>query len=170
MGIFDQYDFGTGRMAPVSPMLAMPASPVSNTFAAPAGVDAAMQGMGAYGQSNLQVQGGLNTQPQGMFSSLSSYLPDFMKDWTITQTRDINGNVSGGQYGALLGAMGSIGNMYMGMKQYGLAKDQLAFSKDAFAKNYAAQKDATNRQYQDRFAARKASNPGAYGDYTPVIS
>ena len=48
------------------------------------------------------------------------------------------------------------------MKNYGLMKDQLAFSKDSFAKNYEAQRTTTNASLQDRQAARVASNPGAY--------
>lgn len=68
----------------------------------------------------------------------------------------------------LLGLTEGLGSAYMGMKQYGLAKEQLQFSKDAFNKNYAAQAKMTNSTLEDRQRARIAANPGAYqsvGDY-----
>lgn len=59
-------------------------------------------------------------------------------------------------------------NAWMGMKQYGLAKKQLAEGKQQFALNYDAQRTTTNAQLEDRQRARVASNAGAYqsvGDY-----
>ena len=70
--------------------------------------------------------------------------------------------------GTGIGILQGLGSAYMGMKQYGLAKEQLQFSKDAFNKNYAAQAKMTNTSLMDRQRARVASNPGAYqsvGDY-----
>ena len=64
--------------------------------------------------------------------------------------------------GLALGAASGLGNLWMGMKNYGLAKDQLAFQKDAYAKNYAAQKQTTNASLEDRQRARVAANPAAY--------
>lgn len=48
------------------------------------------------------------------------------------------------------------------MQNYGLAKDQFNFQKDAFNKNWAAQSKLTNASLSDRQAARVASNPTAY--------
>ena len=70
--------------------------------------------------------------------------------------------------GLALGAANSLGNMFMGMQQYGLAKQQLAEGKRQFQANYDAQKQMTNSQLEDRQRSRIASNPGAYqsvGDY-----
>jgi hypothetical protein len=67
-----------------------------------------------------------------------------------------------------MGAAQGIFNAWMGMKQYGLAKDQLAEGKRQFGLNYDAQRSTTNAQLEDRQRARLASNPGAYqsvGDY-----
>ena len=61
-----------------------------------------------------------------------------------------------------IGAVSGLGNLWMGMKNYGLAKDQLAFQEDAYAKNYAAQKQTTNASLEDRQRARVAANPAAY--------
>lgn len=97
-------------------------------------------------------------QLQGYGNSLMNGLNNV--PW-LKQTR-ADGSTYGGVLGAGLGAIQGFGNLYLGMKQYGLAKDQLAFSKDAFAKNFAAQAKMTNASLADRQAARVASNAGAY--------
>lgn len=61
-----------------------------------------------------------------------------------------------------IGGLSALSNLWMGMKQLDLQKDQLNFSKDAFAKNWGAQVSTTNNQLADRQAARVASNAGAY--------
>lgn len=67
-----------------------------------------------------------------------------------------------------LGGASLLANGFMGMKQYGLAKDQLKQAKKEFNLNYNAQRQTVNTQLEDRQRARVASNPGAYqsvGDY-----
>lgn len=51
---------------------------------------------------------------------------------------------------------------WLGFQQLDLAKDNLAFQKDAFNKNYANQRQLTNQQLMDRQRARYAANPNAY--------
>lgn len=83
-------------------------------------------------------------------------------------SKDPNGISTMGAAGPLVGALQGGANLYLGMKQYGLAKQQLAQAKDQFDKNYTAQKTLTNTTMEDRQRARVASNPGAYqsvGDY-----
>lgn len=70
--------------------------------------------------------------------------------------------------GLALGGLQGLGNLYMGMQQYGLARDQLQFSKDAFNKNYGAQKTTTNNQIRSRNFARNAANPGMYQNMTEI--
>lgn len=68
---------------------------------------------------------------------------------------------------ALSGAQGLMGG-FMGMKQYGMAKDQLKEAKRQFDLNYNTQRQTVNTQLEDRQRARVASNPGHYesvGDY-----
>ena len=86
----------------------------------------------------------------------------------LGKTDTTTGMQTQGWGGLALGGLQGLGNLYMGMKQYGLAKDQLAFQKDSFNKNFAVQKQLTNSQLEDRQRARVASNAGAYqsvGDY-----
>ena len=73
-----------------------------------------------------------------------------------------------GAGGLALGGLQGLGNLYMGMQQYGLARDQLQFSKDAFNKNYGAQKITTNNQIRSRNFARNAANPGMYQNMTEI--
>lgn len=70
--------------------------------------------------------------------------------------------------GLALGAAGGLASAFMGMKQFGLAKQTLAENKRQFQMNYDAQKQTTNTRLEDRQRARVASNSGAYqsvGDY-----
>lgn len=63
--------------------------------------------------------------------------------------------------GMALGALGGLGSAFMGMKNYGLAKQGLADSREQFSKNYAAQRDTLNTQMEDRQRARVAANSGS---------
>lgn len=88
-----------------------------------------------------------------------NFLPQFNADGRMTDM--------GVGMPALQAASGLF-NAYMGMKQYGLYKDQLQESKKQFALNYDAQRQTTNSALEDRQRARVASNAGAYqsvGEY-----
>ncbi|WP_225784512.1 hypothetical protein [Xenophilus sp. Marseille-Q4582] len=61
-----------------------------------------------------------------------------------------------------LGIAQGIGNLYLGMKQYGLQKDIFENNKQQYAQNYAAQRTLTNARLEDRQRARVAANPDAY--------
>lgn len=73
-----------------------------------------------------------------------------------------DGSKVNGWAGAALGAGQGLFGAYSGMKQYGLAKDMLATSKDQFNRNFATQQKTLNTAMEDRQRARVASNPGAY--------
>lgn len=81
-----------------------------------------------------------------------------------TQTGSIWDNFGGkdGWGGTALGAVGGIASAFLGMKQYGLAKQTLEENKRQFQLNYDAQRQMTNTRLEDRQRARVASNPGAY--------
>jgi hypothetical protein len=66
-------------------------------------------------------------------------------------------------YGGLaLGALQGVGNLFMGMKQYNMAKDALRESKRQFNVNYDAQRKLTNSRLEDRQRARIAADPNAH--------
>lgn len=107
---------------------------------------------------------GNGTQPGGMFSGIGQW----MRDSGFLGSRDANGVQTQGWGGLALGGAQALGSLYMGMKQYGLAKETLANNKAQFERNFAAQRQTTNAALEDRQRARVASNPGAYqsvGDY-----
>lgn len=69
--------------------------------------------------------------------------------------------------GMALGAVGGLASTYLGMKQYGLAKQSLAQNKDQFNRNYKMQKDLTMSRLKDRQESRVRSGSGyqSVGDY-----
>ena len=79
---------------------------------------------------------------------------------SFLQQKDANGATSGGYGQAGLGLIQGLGGLYLGMQQYNLAKDSLAFQKDSFNKDYTARVQDYNTKLEDRQAARVASNPG----------
>ncbi|EKD22491.1 MAG: N4 gp52-like protein [uncultured bacterium] len=94
----------------------------------------------------------------------------------MNNTRDLSGESSwtdgmlgpNGWGGMALNAGGALMQGFLGMKQYGLAKQTLAENKRQFQMNYDAQRQSTNTRLEDRQRARVASNSGAYqsvGDY-----
>lgn len=142
--------------APVQPRMfpmAMPDAPVAQPFGSGQGA-----WLGAYedmapAMSSVNAPGGA-----GNWFRDSGFLGSKGADGTFTQ----------GWGGMALGAAQGIGNLYLGMKQYGLAKETLANNKAQFERNFDAQKTTTNASLEDRQRARVASNAGAYqsvGDY-----
>lgn len=73
-----------------------------------------------------------------------------------------NGIQQQGWGGLALGLASALGNSYMGMMQYGLAKDALKQQQRQFDINFGAQRQLVNSQLEDRQRARVASNPEAY--------
>lgn len=120
-------------------------------------VPAANGGITSFGgpaYSAAEISGGVGTANTPFWES------DFWKG--AFGSTDAQGVKTNGWAGSALGLLqGGLG-AFMGMKQYGLAKDALAQSKKQFNLNYAAQKQTTNAALEDRQRARNASNPGAY--------
>lgn len=91
-----------------------------------------------------------------------------LKDSGFLTSTDKNGLTTQGWGGMAFAAGQGLLNAYTGMKQLDLFKDQLAFQKESFNKNYEAQRSTINTQLEDRQRARVASNSGAYqsvGEY-----
>ncbi len=75
---------------------------------------------------------------------------------------DAEGIKHNGWGGMALGAGQGLLGGYLGMQQYGLAKEQLEEGKRQFNQNFETQRKMTNTRLEDRQKARRASNPGAY--------
>lgn len=75
---------------------------------------------------------------------------------------DKNGMKTNGWAGAALGLGQGLLQGYQGMQQYGLAKKAFKEGQRQYNQDYAAQKQLTNANLEDRQRARVASNSGAY--------
>jgi len=97
------------------------------------GSDNAVSGFGA------AVPGfGSNAAGSGIFGGLFSGIGDALKSSGFLGSTDANNVKTDGWGGAAIGLANGIGNAYMGMKQYGLAKDQYETAKSQFNQQYAA--------------------------------
>lgn len=133
-----------------------------------------VQGQGMLGMQTLPLQtaGQLNLG----FGSPSSLLGDNPLGLSPTPTLDFfNENPAVDKSGGLMGFLnknaqgisagtglltGLLGG-YLGMKKLGLAKKQYEFEKDAFNKQYAAQRTILNADMRDRQQARVTARPWA---------
>jgi hypothetical protein len=127
-----------------------------NNYNAPFIVPAttAFAGMGDWGGGGIKFG---NTTMPGIGSGGDGANDNFL------QRIGFLGNKEGAGWGGLaLGGIQGAANLFMGMKQYGMAKDALNQAKEQYNKNYAAQKTTTNASLEDRQRARVASSPNAY--------
>ena len=147
--------------------------------------------MAQWGQLGTGTYGNSIAVPQQEFFSQPVVPTDWSKQALAAQTGDLtipmNGATGGvtpvdsnwydgmlgpnGWGGLAVNAAGGLASTFLGMKQYGLAKQTLAENKRQFDLNYAAQRQTTNTRLEDRQRARVASNAGAYqsvGDYMAV--
>lgn len=81
-----------------------------------------------------------------------------LQDAGVTGGKNPDGSSFNGWGGLALGAAQGISNLYMGMQQYGLMKDQLQFSKDVFNKNYGVQRNLVNSQLEAQNNRRVAES------------
>ena len=119
--------------------------PLTSKLASTLGTSPIGGGMGVTGITDIAANATGIAKPD--FFSMESFL---------------GGNGTPGWGGAALGAASGLMNVFMGMQNYNLAKQQLAFQKQAYEKNLANQTKMTNTALEDRQRARVASNAGAY--------
>lgn len=112
--------------------------------------------------AGLDMGGGDSGAGMGGGGGWGAGLNQWLNQSGMLGSTDANGIKSQGWGGMAMGAAQSLGNLWMGMKQYGLAKDTFNENKRQFGLNYDAQKKSTNSRLEDRQIARVASNPGAY--------
>lgn len=101
-------------------------------------------------------------------STMFGGIQDKLKSSGFLGSKNADGSSVDGWGAPLLGTAQGLMGAFMGMKQYGLAKQSLAQGKEQFNKNYAAQRSTTNASLEDRQRARVASNASGYesvGDY-----
>ena len=154
---------GLGSMASMNTWgQAMPAVPQMPGSGGGFNLDPLSQNFAEYGFGGGSVAG---INPVGATANGGGGFMGGISDWFndnsfLGSTKD--GVKTPGWGSAALGIGQGLMGAYLGMKQYGLAKDTLKFNKEMFSKNYDAQKRTTNASLEDRQKARIASNAGAY--------
>lgn len=86
---------------------------------------------------------------------------------SFLQGKNADGSTYGGWGQAGMGVLQGGANL-MGMKNYGLMRDQLDFQKKMANQNYGAQKTLTNNTLEAQNIARAASREGATSPYKPL--
>lgn len=130
--------------APVAPTTVVPAPP-------PAGVQMpSFSPVGSVGASNpLAPLGGLTQDKLDTFDARNG-LGKMM--WNQDGTFNFS------SLGALAETLGSFGQLYSGIQANKLAKESLAFQKDAYNTNLRNQRSSYNMALEDRATARYAQN------------
>ena len=122
----------------------------------------------------LESSNGLNAPSLGSNNSFRNAWLKATNTWAGNPLDNYAGTNNGGMFDNLssfekfnagLGTFGAALSAFNGWQQNKLAKQQLAFQKDAFNKQYAAQRGLTNSQLQDR-ETRRYNEAIAQG-YTP---
>lgn len=153
--MYESLQFGTPRPPLLSAQLPLQ-SPVPYSPSYNGGFD--VQGLSQIGLAPLQNTGVGIAAPAPTQSAWDRFTSaDF---WLGKSNPDGSRTMGAGQLALGLGS--TLFNAYMGMKQYGLARDQFNQGKKEFAANYENQRTLTNARLEDRQRARLASNPNAY--------
>lgn len=84
-----------------------------------------------------------------------------LRDSGFLGYKDVKGNQFQGWGMPLINTAFGLGNLYLALKNYGIAKDTLKTQKDAFYKNYNAQRNLINSSLEDRQRRRVQENPNA---------
>jgi hypothetical protein len=119
--------------------------------------------MGNWGQSNQPMDMGMAGFGENGLN-VGNAAPTSMPSWSQRAFggTDENGMKTGGFAMPAIQAVSGVANSYLGLKQYGLAKQSLKENKRQFNMNYGNQVKMTNTQMRDRQRARVASNPDSY--------
>ena len=123
----------------------------------------------SFGQNLGQGNTLINSLSRISPGNIGQRIGDWSRNSGFIGTRDpVSGQMSQGWGGLALGAGQALMNGLMGMRQYGLARRQFEFQKNAWNQNMANQRKTINTQMEDRQRARVAANPTAYqsvGEY-----
>lgn len=82
--------------------------------------------------------------------------PDFFSQQNLFGGTDASGLQTQGIVAPTLGAASGLAQTWLGFQNLGLAKENLAFQKDAFSKQFENQRSLTNQNIADRERSRGA--------------
>lgn len=92
------------------------------------------------------------------------------KNFLFGTTNEETGVRTRGGLLPILNTFTGLASAYLGMKQYGLAKDSFRQNRKEFGYNYDAQRQLTNARMRGQAAARYSSNPGHYQTPTEYMA
>lgn len=146
-------------------------------------------GFSNYGSSNSLGMGDFGSGTGSMLSSVnggSGYLGNGgaaagaagSTDWmsalgslgSLFGGKDAKGNQSTGLLSGGLGLLQGVGNLYMGMQSYGLAKDQLAAQQQAYKTNLANSVASYNTSLEDKIRGRSSNYDGKEADVQSYLA
>lgn len=119
-------------------------------------------GGGMFGGQTGGITSGLGQNSSAIGSTISGngFVPSWgQKAFGFTGQDGLKTN---GWAGAALGLGQGLMQGFQGMQQYGMAKKAFKEGQRQYNQDYAAQKQLTNANLEDRQRARVASNSGAY--------
>ena len=142
--------------------------PTNYTLVTPEQLDAAQTSLASYTPSTTSTTPSTTSTDPSFLGKVGDWFTNFgqsLRDsgflgYTDTKT----GNKYQGWGMPVINTAFGLGDLYLALKNYGIAKDTLKFQKDAFNKNYAAQRNLINSSLEDRQRRRVQENPNA----TPV--
>ena len=107
-------------------------------------------------------------------SNILNNLTMFSSGSGSTPATGASGFNFGGMFGengwAALNTISGLGNLYMGLRNFGMQKDQFRQNSQLMRTNLANQAKLTNAALNDRQIARNAINPGIHEDAASYMS
>jgi hypothetical protein len=153
--LMDQAAMGLAQQAP---MAQLSASQYLNQAGAAASQNILAQGLQSFSPqlqfqaANGQMMGSGVSGPQTWMGKAGNWLS--------------NGN----NLNAVAGGLSALTSAYLGFRQLSLAKDQLKFGKESWAKNFANSQQTYNTSLEDRIRGRTASYDGKEKDVQSYLS
>ena len=123
-------------------------------------------GFGSTGSMAPQINNIANVaKPEFSWFSPNTWNDALRSNGVLSSIDEKTGQKLDGWGGLALSAGQGLLNAYMGMKQYGLVKDQFNFQKNAWNKEFEVNKNLTNSRLEDRQNRRnaEAGNMAAWG-------
>lgn len=122
--------------------------------------DISLTGVDSFGGMPISGMNLAASTPTPASTGFLSQLGDWARSSGLVGSVDPKTNIRTDGWGALaLGAGSALFNGFLGMKQYGIAKDTLEQNKRQFKLNYEAQRSMTNSALEDRQRRRMQERP-----------
>lgn len=154
----NSYSFGVPNTTPgwsvmgQSAVVPQVAPAYMDMSAASQGILSGYGSMSAPATGSIVPTGGAAAAPQGFMQGAKTWLSN------------------GQNLGSVFQGIGALTNAYLGFRQLSMAKDQLNFQKDSWAKNFANSAKTYNTSLEDRIRGRTADYSGKESDVQSYLA